>query len=170
MRMLVIKQDADLESLSSHLLSVRLGSSQAKSALESLRALNPHADFTKLSAGTVLLVPDEPTFKASASDSVPGKALADFEQLVHDGLNSATERLKAGKAARAAERADVTAVFKTAAVKRLLESDAELKQQVADATKGFKEDQQAAEQAEHALTVASKAASAALAAVRKVLG
>jgi hypothetical protein len=152
------------------LLSARLSSGQADSALAALQALNPHADFKKLRAGTVLLVPDAPSFKASASDSVAGETFDGFQQLVRSALGSATENLKAGNLERAGERDEVIEVTKRAAVKRIIDADAELKQQVTDATKAFKEDQQQAEQAEQDLAAASKAALAKLAELKKLLG
>ena len=88
MRMIVIKQETDLQGLSARLLSGRLASGKAHSALESLQALNPHVDLKKVAAGTVLLVPDSPSFKASASDSVPGNALSDFQELAQTGLEA----------------------------------------------------------------------------------
>ena len=67
MRILVIKQDTDLQALSGRLLSAKLSGDQADSALEALQHLNPHADLKKLRIGTVLLVPEAPGFKASAT-------------------------------------------------------------------------------------------------------
>ena len=146
MRMIVIKEDTDLEALSGTLLRARLGASKTDAALESLKALNPHV-VGRLRPGSVVLVPDEPSFKPSVTDPVANETFEDFRKLVHDDLLAAAKKLKTGNAARAAERAEVTATVKGAAGKRLIESDAELKQQVADATKAIKEEQQHDEQA-----------------------
>lgn len=170
MRMLVIKQETDLQALSTRLLSARLSSGKAESAIESLRALNPHLDLQKLAAGTVLLVPDTPSFKASASSSVAADVFDGFEQLVRSGLDAAAAKLKAGNEARAAQHADVAAVLKTSTVKRVIESDAELKQQLEAETKTFKEDQQRAAEAEQMLQDATKGARIDLAFLSKLLG
>lgn len=169
MRMIVIKEDTDLEALSGTLLRARLGASKTDAALELLKALNPHV-VGRLRPGSVVLVPDEPSFKPSVTDPVANETFEDFRKLVHDDLLAAAKKLKTGNAARAAERAEVTATVKGAAGKRLIESDAELKQQVADATKAIKEEQQHDEQAAQSLEAASKAALAKLAELGKLLG
>lgn len=74
----------------------------------------------------------------------------------------------ASRAARAAERAEITAVLKGDALKRLIESDGELKQQVADATKALKREE--ADQAEEVLARTSKAALAKITELRKRAG
>jgi hypothetical protein len=89
---------------------------------------------------------------------------------VRQALDGAAKDLKAANATRAAERDDVTAALKVAAVARLIGDDAELKQQAADAVNAFKADQQQADQAEQALAAASKAALAKLAEVSKLVG
>jgi hypothetical protein len=163
-----IKNFEDVKSL---LLKAKLSSGQAASAIEALRALNPGVNFDdELTAGTVVFVPDSPSLKVSASDSVSGTSLDDLQQLVRQALDGAAKDLKAGNAARAAERADVTATMKIAAVARILAGDAELKQLAADAIKAFTEDQQQADQAEQALAVTSKAALAKLTELGKLLG
>lgn len=170
MRILSIEKETDLQALRSELLSTRLAAGKAESALASLQALNPHVDLNKLAAGTVLLVPDTPSFKASASSSVAADVFDGFEQLVRSGLDAAAAKLKAGNEARAAQHADVAAVLKTSTVKRVIESDAELKQQLEAETKTFKEDQQRAAEAEQMLQDATKGARMDLAFLSKLLG
>ena len=170
MRILVIKQDTDLPALSGRLLSARLSGEQADSTLKALQDLNPHADLKKLRAGTVLLVPEAPGFKVSASDAVGDETFAGFQRLVKAALSGAAENLKAGDAERSGERDEFAAVIKRAAVKRIIDSDAELKQQVADAAKAHKEEEQQAEQAEQTLATASDAALAKLTELGKLLG
>ena len=167
MRTLVIKQDTDIDALSSQLFKARLSAGQVKSALASLQAMNRHADFTKLRAGTVLIIPDSPNFKVSASESVQGGALDDFQHLARTALAQAAADVKASAAARAAERADVVAALKSAPLRRALESDAELKQQVEEAIKALKQDEQQMEEAEPLLAQVSKAAMSKLADLSK---
>jgi hypothetical protein len=170
MRMLTIRQDTDLQGLSSLLLDARLSSARSNAALDALQAANPHADLKNLRAGTVLFVPEVSGLKTSASASVPGGALADFQQMVRSALGQAAEKLKAGDETRAGERDAITAVIGTAAVKRILASDAELMKQVTEETKAFEEDQKQADQAEQALAAASRAVLAKLSELSKLLG
>jgi hypothetical protein len=170
MRMLTIRNDTDLQELSSLLLDARLSRARSDAALDALQAVNPHADLKKLRAGTVLFVPETSGFKASASVSVQGNALGDFQQMVRNVLGQAAEKLKAGNATRAGERDAVAAVIGTAAVKRILDSDAELMKQVTEETKASEEDQKQADQAEQALAAASRAVLAKLTELSKLLG
>jgi hypothetical protein len=159
-----------LEDVKRLLLKANLSSVQAASAIEALLALNRGVNFDKLTADTVVVfVPDLPSLKVSASESVSGTSLDDLQQLVRQALDTAAKDIKAGNAARAAESADVTATMKIDAVARILAGDAELKQLAADASKAFTEDQQQAEQAEQALAAASKAALARLTDMKKLL-
>jgi hypothetical protein len=170
MRMLTITQDTDLQALSGLLLDARLGSARTDAAIDALQAVNPHADLKKLRAGTVLFVPETSGFKGSASVSVQGNALGDFQQMVRNVLGQAAEKLKAGDTTRAGERDAITAVIGTAAVKRILDSDPELMKQVTEETKAFEEDQKQADQAEQALAAASRAVLAKLSELSKLLG
>ena len=165
MRMVTIKDRTDFQALSARLLKANLSSPQSEKALESLRALNPHADIRDVPAGTVLLVPDTPGFKVSESDPVLGDALGELQRIIQTALDQAATNLKASRAARAAERAEITAVLKGDALNRLIESDSELKQQVADASRALKEEE--ADQAEEVLARTSKAALAKIAELRK---
>lgn len=170
MRTLVIRQDTDLQALRGRLIAGKASAGQTESALKQLQELNPHLNLNDLRAGAVVLVPDSPNFKASEGDIVGSGTFDDFQQFVRSSLSDASERLKSGNAARAGERADITAILKTAAFKRVLESDADLKQQVAEAIKGFKDEQTQADQDEKAVAAASKATLDVLAGLSKLLG
>ena len=87
-----------------------------------------------------------------------GETFAGFQRLVKSALSGAADNLKAGNAARASEREEFAAIVKRAAVKRMIDSDADLKQQVADAAKAHQDEGQQADQAEQTLVAASKAA------------
>ena len=169
-RMFVVKDDATLEVLKGSLLSARLSNTQATSALAELQTLNPHVDLKNVSAGTVLLVPDAPSFKASASDSVVGDAFGGFQELVRDELTAVARNLRTGAAARAEQRSEVASVQKTAAFRKVVEQDAELKEQLAQASKQAKDDEKAAAAAEDTVEAVSKGAMAELAALAKLLG
>ncbi|MGZ8390373.1 MAG: hypothetical protein ACXWVL_07245, partial [Rhodoplanes sp.] len=90
------------------------------------------------------------------------------QKIVQTALDQAATNLKASRTARAAERAEITAVLKGDALKRLIESDGELKQQVADATKALKREE--ADQAEEVLARTSKAALPKITELRKRAG
>ena len=169
MRMLVIKEATDLSGLRSRLLNARLSGEQASAALENLRALNPHMDLSAVGAGTVLFVPDAPGFKVSGSTSMPGEALAEFQKLVRGALGEAAKRMKEGNAVQTEERNNVAAALRTAAIKRILESDEALKEQAAQVVSTAKLEQQRSERAEEALAEASKAALSKLRAIGKLL-
>jgi hypothetical protein len=165
----VDKKTQSLNNLTDLLLKANLSNAQTASAIEAVKALNPGLNLERLPADTVIFVPDSPGFKVSVSDSVSGAPLGDLQQLARQALDGAAKDLKAGNATRAAERADVTAAMKIAAVARMVADDAELKQLAADATKAFKEEQQQADQAEQALATASKAALAKLTELSKLV-
>lgn len=170
MRVVTVRQATDLKALTGQLLDRRISGARGETAIAQLQAANPHVDFTKLVAGTVLLVPDSASFKASASSSVPGGALDDFQKLVGDSLGQAAARLKTASAARANESAAVTAAVKTAAVKRLLDADADLAKRVEQETKALDQERKDALQAEKDVAAASKAILAICSDLAKTLG
>jgi hypothetical protein len=170
MRMLVIKQNTDAQALNDQLLKAKLSGVQSEAAMSRLQALNPHVDLTqKLRAGTVLLVPDAPSFKATATDAVQDNAFEDFQKLVKDNLGQASSSLKAGNRVRTSERADVSAAFKTSEVMQAIAKDPELKKQIEDAAEALNQDQQEDKDAEQAVSSAGKAALAKLAELGKLL-
>jgi len=73
MRVVKIEEKADSKSLSALLLKANLSTIQSEKALAALQALNPHVDITKVTTGTVLLVPDTPSFKVSAERPRAGR-------------------------------------------------------------------------------------------------
>jgi hypothetical protein len=165
----VVDQDTDLKALRSRLLSGRLSDERADLALRALQDLNPHVDFKRLAIGDVLLVPDSPGFKTSASKSAADDVVDDLQELVRRGLDAAAARFKAGNEARAAERAEVTRALKSRALVRVLEADPELKAQLLEVTKGFKEEHRQAVEDERTLEAATENAMAELASLTKLL-
>jgi hypothetical protein len=168
--MVVIKQNTNLQALGTRLLSSSLAGGQTDPALAALQALNPHVDLNKVTAGTVLLVPDTPNFDASASDPVSGDVIDDFRAMVSEGLAAAATRLKVANEARSVQRADVTAVLKLAAVKKAIEANADLKAEVEEGLKASKDDAQQATEAEKILESATKGALAELTSLANLLG
>lgn len=143
MRMFVIKQATDLQALSAKLLTTGAGK---ESALQNLQRLNPHVDFNRLDAGTVLLVPDQPGVKTSESSSIGGEAFDAFHEQARASVDAAVTRVREGHDHLSAARTDVAAVLKTAALKRLLEADPDIKKALDEAAQVFKQDQQQAKE------------------------
>jgi len=174
MHVLVIDAKTDRRGLRDRVLTSRLDAADADAALRSLAALNPHVDLETVPAGTVLLVPDTPGFRppaAAAGETTSATPLpaTSLQETVEAALSAAAERLGAGNAARAAARADVSAALKTTALKRLAESDPDLKAQLTDAVKRFKDDQKEEDDAAAAVERTARAALAELAALAKLL-
>jgi hypothetical protein len=170
-RVVVIKQETDLEALGATLLSAKASGAQAASAMNDFRALNPHvADLKTLAPGTVVLVPDAPQFKPSASESVAADPVDEFQKLVRASLTAAARRVGAANAARADERTELANVQKLAAVKKAVEADPELRDQLANASAAAKAAQQEGARADKALDMMLNGASSELAAISKLLG
>jgi len=167
MRMIVIKQATDLPALGARLLGA---GAAHEGALQGLQRLNPHVDFGRLEPGTVLLVPDQPGLCAGESRSVSGEAFDAFEEQVNASVNAAVARVRSGHEALAAQRQEVAALLKSAAVRRLIESDPDLKQELDAAAQVFKQDQQQAKEAEKTMQLLQEQAKAELAALAKLLG
>lgn len=169
MRILVTDKKTTVGTLKDQLVSTKLNAVQAEAALTSLQTLNPHVDFTKLAPGTVLFVPDTPDFEETGSDPVSGDVFADFEHLVKTALDAALSRGKAASDARAAESAEVTRTFKTAAFKRILATDADLQTAVEAANAAMKSEKEDRDQADATVAAASKGAIAAVHALSQTL-
>lgn len=120
---------------------VQGGAAADAPSLQRLQALNPHVDLANLKAGTVLLVPEGAEFNATEGDSVAGEAFDGFAADATAGLKFSTESVRAGIAERDAARKQVQAVFKSAAVKRVLDADPVLRKQADDADARFKAEQ-----------------------------
>lgn len=169
LRPLVVKKDTNLQSLALTVLDARFKGAQADAAAH-LKAVNPHLDPDKISAGTVVLVPDTPGFKAAAASAIQSQPFGDFRKMVADALDAAAEKMKSGNGARAAERDDVAAAVKSAAFKRLTANDPDVQKQAGAALKAA--DQEAADdkEAEDTLAKVSKAALTALDQLAKIVG
>jgi hypothetical protein len=168
MRTFVVDKDTDLQTLSARLLDQRTRKGQGGAALERLRLLNPHADPKKLTAGTVLFLPDVPGFKASAGVSETEAPRTEFEALVEAALKRAGERAAAGFAVREAERAAVSKALGSTAFKNATRTDERLKPQGEAAAAAMEQEAVDDKEARRALATVSEAALAALARLRKL--
>ncbi len=175
MRLFFIEQLSDLQALSGWLLKPAKGRRSSsrelsQATLAQLQKLNPHVDFQHLEAGTVLLLPDTPELKDADSQSLSGNSFEDFAAHSREGLKTVVQRMDSSAEALAADRAEVTAVLKTAALKRLIESDPLLKKQIDEAGNAFSEAQKQRQEAARQLETMQQGLEAELEVVRKMLG
>jgi hypothetical protein len=169
-RTFVVKENMNLQALGGQLLDSRFSGERAEVALGELKRLNPHADLAALKPGTVLLVPEAPGFKTSASASPTAAAFGDFRKVVADAVAEAEASVKSGREARAAERARVTEALKGAVFRRLVDGDQTLRQQAADAADSLGKSEEQDKQADETFSTAAKAAIAALDELGKSIG
>ena len=167
MRMIVIEQATDLPALTTRLLGAKAG---AGASLDRLKALNPHVDFGKLGAGTVLLVPDLPGLRDGQTGSIAGQTFDTFSQQVLASFDDAATRVQAGHAARLSDQKELVALFKGAALKRAFEADPELKAQADAYAQVFKQDPADAKAADETLKALKDGVGAELAVLAKLLG
>lgn len=157
MRMLVLKQGQDLQTLTS-----RLGGAVA---LNRLKQLNPHLDLDRLEPGTVLLVPEG----VDDADSVAGAVFDGLASDVKAGLKAAKTRVQGTSAKNEALRKDVAAILKSAAFKRALEGDDDLKKQAGATEKRFQADTAAGKRTDESLLALDKLMNEELAVLGKLL-
>lgn len=134
MRVILIKQASDLQALTTRLIGKK-SAAASSAALDHLKALNPHVDFNRIEAGTVLLLPDTPDIKADDRDShsIADDTFEDLSRHMKEGFGAAAARVAKATDDLAADRSAVASAVKTAPVKRLIESDALLKKQLDEA-------------------------------------
>ena len=167
MRMIVLDEATDLEALAARLFGAN---GHADGAIDKLTHLNPHVDFKKIAAGTVLLIPEEAGLREAQTASVTGDAFAVLREQMLASLDAASSRVRDGYDARLAEQKEVVVVLKLAAVKQAIAADPDLKPQIEAGTQVFKQDQQQARDAEKTLQTLQEQAAAELASLTKLLG
>jgi hypothetical protein len=168
MRIFITKTDTDLQGLGASLLR---RSNTASAALERIMALNPQIeDFQRLSAGTVLILPEGPEFKAGAGTAVSGEGFDAIAEELGRGMKAVESRADDRFAALRADHAEVSAAMKSAASRRLIESDPALKKQLQAAEVRFKADQKRAAETQEQLIEVQKFALAEFEKLQKMLG
>ena len=159
MRVLVINSRSDVQQLRSR---------------PDIEKLNPHVDFKKLETGTVLLIPDPPAAAAAGAAaeglSIQGQAFEDLRVEVSKALEASGARVRRGYEALSEEAKELNATLKLAAVKRAVDADPELKQQVDAAAAVFKQDAADAKTADQTLRAIQQQATDELSALSKLLG
>jgi hypothetical protein len=166
MRIVVIKERSDLKGVAEKLW----GDKAKPAAVERLRALNPHLDVRRIEPGTVVFVPQIPGGRDDpAAASVEGEAFGALRDQILEAIDATAARVRSGHESLAAQRQDVTAVFKLAAVRKAMDQDPELKPQIDAAADVFKQDQVQARAAEEAMKAIKQQATAELAELAKLL-
>lgn len=177
MRLIVIDQASDLQTaLNARLLKKPAGgkgkagaNEVSQATLDQVKRLNPHVDFQRIEAGTVLLLPDSPELNAKDSQSPGGDAFEDFVAHTSEGFKAVTQRMGLNAEALAADRTAVNATLKIAAVKRQIESDPLLQKQLDEANSEFTDAQKKAQEAAGQVEAMQKDVNAELEALRKML-
>ena len=167
MRLIVVDERTDLEGLRKRLVG---GKAVTEGALERLKSLNPHLNLEKIPAGSVLLVPDLPGLRKGETTSVAGDPFAALSETFLAAVDAAIARARDGAKALLSEQKEVSAVVKSAAFRRALEADPELREQVETAAQVFKQDQEEAKASGETLKALRQEAGAELAALAKLLG
>lgn len=157
MGMLVLKQGQTLQSLGS-----RLGSGVS---ISRLKAMNPHLDLDRLEPGTVLLVPDG----VEGAESVAGDAFDGLAGDLKEGLKAVKARVQHTRTRSESLQKDVSAILKSAAFKRAMEGDAELKAQAEAAELRLKAKRSTGKQTEESLSALEKLVDEELAVLAKLL-
>lgn len=155
MRTVIIqKQGNDLSTLTK-----RLTRPDANTAtlLEQLQSLNPHVDFAHLVPGTVLLVPDRADCNPTESDSVVGEVFTGLADDIRAGFKTASARIRSAYDRVDSDYKNVTAIARSASMKRIVDSDPELGKQLASADARFKGDMTRGREARTALDAMEKA-------------
>ena len=168
MRLMFIEQDTDLHRLAIELFGAKAGAGDA--ALDALKRLNPHVDFGRLGAGTVLLLPDGPGLRADAGSPVWGEAFDGFSAEVVAALDNVAGQVGRGHAERQAGERELVRMFESDLFARAFDSDRQLREQAGAAIEVFKLDRAAADTAGRALGELQDQARAELAALAKLLG
>jgi hypothetical protein len=167
MRIFITRTDTDLQRLG---VSVLRRPAAGREALERIMALNPQIDdFQKLTAGTVLILPDGPEFKPHAGTALGGDGFGAIAGDLGSGMEALGSRADDRLAALRADRAGVVAALKSAASRRLVDGDPALKVQLEAAEASFSADQKAAAEAEERLAEVRKFALAEFEKLQKML-
>jgi hypothetical protein len=122
-------------------LKARFGRQASDKIVGEIARLNPHVNLEKrIESGTVLVLPDSASGRSSDSLSVEGQSFDELRKHVVSALDATASRVHSRHEALREEAKEIAAVLRSAAVKRALEGDPELKEHVRAATEIFKED------------------------------
>ncbi len=160
MRLMVIKQPTDLQTLIGKLLKAPAGDNST-SMLDRVKALNPHVDFQSIKADTVLLLPDVPGLDTTNSQSAGGAALAAFATALKDGFAATSERLRSGADTLTIDRTAINGALDR--VRQVIEGDPQLRQQLDEVRAQLSADQKHARESAKVVETMQAGAAAELA-------
>jgi hypothetical protein len=167
MRIFITDKATDLATLVASLVR---NTRATGATLERVKALNPQiADTQKLGANTVLILPESAELKPGAGEPAGGESLAALRARLHTGLRDVDSRTTRRSEALAAEHAAVRDALKAAAARHLVESDPQLKKQLAAAEARFKADQKRTAETQEQLDEVQKFALAEFEKLQKML-
>jgi hypothetical protein len=168
MRIFITEKETDLEALASSLARTPRA---AAATLARVKALNPHlTDAASIPKGGVLILPDGPDIKAGAGTVVGGVNLGEVAGKFAVGTRVQVSRAADRLDSLTADRTAVRDALKSAAAKRLVDSDPLLQQQLADADAQARADQKSATEARAGIAELTKAAQAEFVRLQKLFG
>jgi len=168
MRIFITEKETDLETLVSSLARTPRAAASVRARV---LAANPHlADAGRVPKGGVLMLPDSPEFKAGVGSSVSAVSANVIADKFNAGARAQMSRAAAHLESLNAERTEVRDALKSAAAKRLVESDPELQKRLAAADVDFKAEQKRAAEVTAQLKETARLAEAEMAKLQKLLG
>jgi hypothetical protein len=135
-----------------------------------IKALNAGVDFTRdLPANSVLLIPDAADLKPGAGTPVGAEQLDELLGDIEAGLKAVVTRASAAFKKAETDHAAIGAALKTAAARRIVDSDPQVKERLESADAQFKADQKRARDTQSQLADMQKLALNEFAQLRKML-
>jgi hypothetical protein len=125
MRFFVAKQDTEMDTLGKALFKAN-----RKVMTDRLQAANPHVDFSRVSEGTVLLVPDDGDAKKDDAPSIGQAGFERFEQALIAAFRATAERIRRDAHQQQDADKEAAKLLKSASIRKLAESDALLRERI----------------------------------------
>jgi hypothetical protein len=167
--MFVAAQATTLEDLAASLLRSRLSAPNRASALRAIQEANPGLDFTRIDAGTVVVVPPVAGVKNSAVKDPIGGAADGLIQLLTDGLDAFFAAVDAGESQRRVDAEQTLATLDSEAVSVVARDNQQLSANLESVRAALKDDNTVARQQHAALKQAREDWSGQLAQLRALL-
>lgn len=134
----LIDRATDAEGLVRQLIQGRSTKAARESAIQAIRAANPGLDLDQLTPGTVVVVPAIPD--TSGAGNLVDSTAGDLLDAVSTSLDETEAMVDDGLRADRAERAQVSAMFSSAELRRAAAKDKELKQLLGELQQALDDD------------------------------
>ena len=167
MRITIAGQDSDLPVFAAGLTA---GGAADAALLREIERLNPHVQFPRIPAGTVLLLPERAGLRDDASRGLTDEGFDAFADQMRAAVNATAVRVRGGHDALTLQRKEVSGVVRTSAMKRLIESDAQVRQLLEEGEAVSKADAVRARASIAAMEALGKDAAEALTELAKAIG